>query len=218
MPKIMKTVAVAAPVLTEVFAVLYQFFPFGAYLSLAITFGTIAYHFVMRLIVGLIYNVTMRNHANYNAAYFRQRSWEKKLYQALHVKQWKGKMPTYSPENFDPTRHSWDEIAQAMCQAELVHETIILLSFLPLLAAIPFGDFRVFFFTSLGGALFDGFFVIMQRFNRRIFRHHAALQPPACREDGRERKKKKKSISNGVGSVSRPRILIYPCGRNVCLF
>jgi hypothetical protein len=30
----------------------------------------------------------------------------------------------------------------------------------------PFGDFRVFFFTSLGGALFDGFFVIMQRFNR----------------------------------------------------
>ena len=146
MPKIMKTVAVAAPVLTAVFAVLYQFFPFGAYLSLAITFGTIAYHFVMRLIVGLIYNVTMRNRANYNAAYFRQRSWEKKLYQALHVKQWKGKMPTYSPENFDPTRHSWDEIAQA--------------------AAIPFGDFRVFFFTSLGGALFDGFFVIMQRFNR----------------------------------------------------
>ena len=166
MPKIMKTVAVAAPVLTAVFAVLYQFFPLVVYLSLAITFGTIAYHFVMRLIVGLIYNVTMRNRANYNAAYFRQRSWEKKLYQALHVKQWKGKMPTYSPENFDPTRHSRDEIAQAMCQAELVHETIILLSFLPLLAAIPFGDFRVFFFTSLGGALFDGFFVIMQRFNR----------------------------------------------------
>ena len=154
MPKIMKTVAVAAPVLTAVFAVLYQFFPLGVYLSLAITFGTIAYHFVMRLIVGLIYHVTMRNRANYNAAYFRQRSWEKKLYQALHVK------------HFDPTRHSWDEIAQAMCQAELVHETIILLSFLPLLAAIPFGDFRVFFFTSLGGALFDGFFVIMQRFNR----------------------------------------------------
>ena len=76
MPKIMKTVAVAAPVLTAVFAVLYQFFPFGAYLSLAITFGTIAYHFVMRLIVGLIYNVTMRNHANYNAAYFRQRGKE----------------------------------------------------------------------------------------------------------------------------------------------
>nr|WP_316625637.1 hypothetical protein [uncultured Ruminococcus sp.] len=118
MPKIMKTVAVAAPVLTAVFAVLYQFFPLGVYLSLAITFGTIAYHFVMRLIVGLIYHVTMRNRANYNAAYFRQRSWEKKLYQALHVKQWKGKMPTYSPENFDPTRHSWDEIAQAMCQAE----------------------------------------------------------------------------------------------------
>ena len=176
MPKIMKTVAVAAPVLTAVFAVLYHFFPFGAYLSLAITFGTIAYHFVMRLIVGLIYNVTMRNHANYNAAYFRQRSWEKKLYQALHVKQWKGKMPTYSPENFDPTRHSWDEIAQAMCQSELVHETITIFSLVPILFSIWFGAFWVFFITSVLGALFDLMFVIMQRylladfdFNKSLF-------------------------------------------------
>lgn len=162
----MKTVALVTLLLTAVFSALRYFFSLGVFLSLAITSGTIAYHFLMRLLVGLIFNAVMRNRADYNAAYFRQRPWEKKLYQALRVKNRKGKMPTYSPESFDPSLRSWDEIAQAMCQSELVHETIILLSFLPLLAAIPFGDFPVFFFTSLGGALFDSFFVIMQRFNR----------------------------------------------------
>ena len=80
-------------------------------------------------------------------------------------------MPTYNPAVFDPKLHSWEEIAQAMCQAELVHEIIVLLSFLPLLAAIPFGAFPVFLITSLLAALYDFSFVIMQRYNRpRIIR------------------------------------------------
>jgi hypothetical protein len=41
-----------------------------------------------------------------------------------------------------------------------------LLSFLPLLAAIPFGAFPAFLITSLAAACFDTVFVIMQRFNR----------------------------------------------------
>ena len=80
-------------------------------------------------------------------------------------------MPSYDPELFSPRKHSWSEIAQAMCQAELVHSTIIPLSFLPLLAAIPWGDFPVFFITSLLAACYDALFVIMQRYNRpRILR------------------------------------------------
>ena len=75
-------------------------------------------------------------------------------------------MPTYDPSLFDPKLHSWEEIAQAMCQAELVHETIVVLSFLPLLGAIPFGSFGVFLITSVLAALYDLSFVIMQRFNR----------------------------------------------------
>ena len=82
-------------------------------------------------------------------------------------------MPTYDPKVFDSKLHTWDEIAQAMCQAELVHEVIVLLSFLPLFAAIPFGAFPVFLITSLISALYDLSFVIMQRYNRprvvRIF-------------------------------------------------
>jgi hypothetical protein len=66
----------------------------------------------------------------------------------------------------DPTQHSWEEIVQAMCQAEIVHEVIAILSFLPLLGAIPFGAFFVFLVTSVLSALFDLSFVAMQRFNR----------------------------------------------------
>ena len=66
----------------------------------------------------------------------------------------------------DSKIHSWDEIAQAMCQAELVHEVIIILSFLPIFAAIPFGALPVFVITSILSAGFDAMFVIMQRYNR----------------------------------------------------
>ena len=79
---------------------------------------------------------------------------------------WKRKMPTYDPELFNPRKHSWDKIAQAMCQSELVHETIVMLSFLPIFASIWFGSAWVFIITSMLGAFIDMIFVIMQRYNR----------------------------------------------------
>ena len=84
----------------------------------------------------------------------------------MNVKKWKNKMPTYDKEIFDISRHSWDEIIQATCQSELVHEANIVLSFLPLVASVWFGEFYVFFITSILSAIFDLMFVFMQRFNR----------------------------------------------------
>ena len=76
-------------------------------------------------------------------------------------------MPTYDPTQFDPRIHTWQEIAQAMCQAELVHEVIVVLSFLPIAAGAVFGAYPVFIITSVLSALFDMMFVVMQRYNRR---------------------------------------------------
>ncbi len=145
------------------------------FLTLTITFGTIAYHFVMRLVLGLFFNRLMKNKADYTKKWYQVRGWEKRLYELLRVKKWKNRMPSYNPSLFDPTIHTWDEIAQSMCQAELVHETIVLLSLLPMVESIWFGDFLIFLFTSLGGAVIDMMFVIMQRYNRprviRMIRH-----------------------------------------------
>lgn len=159
MPFVMKAIAVSCALLT----VLFIFLQCDA---AAITFGTTCYHFSMRLLVGLLVDRTMQNKADYRKAWYRQRVWEGKLYKALGVKKWKGRFPTYDPSLFDNRLHTLDEIVQATCQAEVVHEIIAVLSFLPLLGAIPFGSFAVFAVTSLLAACFDMIFVIMQRFNR----------------------------------------------------
>ena len=131
-----------------------------------ITFGTICYHFTMRLSVGFVVNQIMHNQANYSAPWFEQQPWEPVIYRILQVNKWKKNLPTYDPSLFDRRKHTVEEIVQATCQAEIVHEVIFVLSFLPLLAAIPFGSFAVFFITSLLSACFDMIFVIIQRFNR----------------------------------------------------
>ena len=165
MAKVMKSAAMVSFLLTILFSALY-FFELSWALAIAITFGACFYHFAMRLLVGHIINGIMQNKADYRKPWYQLRPFERKLYHVLNVTKWKGNMPTYTPAPSDPKLHSWDEIAQAMCQAEIVHEVIVVLSFLPLLAAVPFGAFPVFLITSLLAAVYDASFAIMQRFNR----------------------------------------------------
>lgn len=170
MKKAMYLAAAISGFLTAVFVIL-VFSGVHWAMPYAITFATCLYHFAMRLLVGHSLNRIMGNQADYRKGWYQLRPIEKRLYKLFKVKKWKANMPTYDPSCFDPELHSWDEIAQAMCQAEIVHEVIAVLSFLPLLAAIPFGEFPVFFMTSLLSACFDLCFVIIQRFNRpRVIR------------------------------------------------
>ena len=166
MKKRVKGIALGTLIATILLTILYRFSPTGIILSLAISAGTTCYHFAMRLAVGSLYDLFMANRADYRMTWYQLKPCEPILYEKLHVKDWKGKMPTYNPDLFNPRKHSWDEIAQAMCQSELVHETIVVLSFLPIFASIWFGSIGVFIITSMFGAFIDMLFVIMQRYNR----------------------------------------------------
>ena len=171
MARWIKGVAAASTVLCAVFGMLYAYWEADIYLPFAITFGTIAYHFLMRLAVGHVIDRILQNRADYTHPWFQVGQRETRFYNKLRLKHWKNRMPTYAPDLFDPDRHSWDEIAQAMCQAELVHETIVVFSFLPLLAAIWWDSFGVFLVTSLCAAALDLSFVFIQRYNRpRVLR------------------------------------------------
>ena len=171
MKRLIKGTAFWAVIATILLTVLYQKTGNGICLSAAITAGTISYHFLMRLAVGGLYQKVMHNQANLSAGWYQSKKWEQKLYHVLRVKRWKKMMPTYEPDFFDLRKHTPEEVAGAMCQAELGHETIAVLSFLPLLAVPAFGAFWVFFFTSVAAAVFDLIFVVMQRYNRpRIMR------------------------------------------------
>ena len=164
---------------TAAWTVLYLQSGAGTAFTLAVTFGTISYHFSMRLAVGAGINAWMRNKADYTRSWYRPRKWEEKLYQVLRVKKWKGKLPTFSPEAFDFEKKSLEEIAQAMCQSEVVHEVIFVLNFLPIFASVWFGALPVFVITSILASILELACIAAQRYNRpRIVR---LLERKNCR-------------------------------------
>lgn len=165
-PFIMKTTAFVTAILTAVLAAACLFFHWDWMLDAAISTGTTAYHFLMRLAVGYAVPLLTGYDFDYHKPWFQPRTWETALYKKLKLKSWKGKLPTYAPGQFSMAENSLHRIIQNMCGAEIVHEIIMVLSFLPLLAVPVFGAFPVFLITSVLAALFDGVFVMAQRYNR----------------------------------------------------
>ena len=166
MARIIKIWAGGSAFVFLAFLIAYQVWTLDILLTLCITFGTIAYHFVMRLGVGAAVNGIFHNKMNYKRWWFRPRRFEKGLYRFLNVKRWKKFVPTYDLDAFSAKEHTFEELVQATCQAEVVHEIIVLFSFVPILFAIPFGALAVFLITSVLSAALDTVFVILQRYNR----------------------------------------------------
>ena len=176
-----KAVAVVSTVATALLILANCQWPQGWVFSCAISFGTTAYHFLMRLAVGYLLPMATKYDFDYHHPWFRPRVWEAGLYKTLKLHRWKGDLPTYAPDQFDLAANSLHRVIQNMCGAELVHEIIMVLSFLPLLAIPVFGSPAVFVLTSLGAALFDSVFVMAQRYNRprviRIYERQEAKRP-----------------------------------------
>lgn len=135
--------------------------------ALYITFLTISYHFIMRMLVGAIVEMnckikTLRD----DSIGFSIKPYETKLYKLLKVKRWKASAMTLKPEQFDLSINSPETVLHNVMKAELVHRIIMPLSFLPLLLIIPYGAPVVFVTTSTAACLIDLKFVIIQRYNR----------------------------------------------------
>lgn len=133
------------------------------FLWIGITAFTIMYHLWMRIIMG---NVTKLFKVNYKQWWFKEKSFEKKLYKLLRVKKWKGKALTYNPELFSVKNYSLEEIVNTMTKAERDHWINELISLSTLLFAIPWGVFWIFLVTAIFAMLFDGQFIVIQRYNR----------------------------------------------------
>jgi len=169
--------AVISSALTALLIGWYWLFPTELSKTLAITMGTIAYHFVMRLLVGAAWS-PLEHRIRPDAAWYRERAFEAPLYKFLRVRAWKHRVPTYDPDTFDARKHSLKELLCATCHSERVHETIIVLSFLPLIEIAWFGTPAAFWLTSIGAALFDSIFVVVQRYNRPRLRRLIRRQQP----------------------------------------
>ena len=126
---------------------------------------TIMYHFWVRIIMGNVSKL-FKKHINYKQWWFKERKFEKRLYEILHVKDWKGKALTYNPESFSLKEHSLEEIANTMTKSEVDHWINEAISLSTLLFAIPWGAFGVFLISAIAAMIFDSQFIIIQRYNR----------------------------------------------------
>ena len=178
---IIKTTAALTSAATAVLALAYRYLGLGWMLTAAISCGTTAYHFLMRLAVGYAVPKLTHYDFDYHHPWFRPRNWEGGFYKKLKLHRWKGSLPTYAPDQFSLKDLSLHRIIQNMCGAEVVHEIIMVLSFLPLLVVPALGAFPVFLITSVCAAAFDGLFVMAQRYNRprvaRIYEKREAKRP-----------------------------------------
>ncbi len=164
--KMMKRTAIFSAVFTIIFVILNMVYYRGIFLTLSITFGTIFYHFTMRLAVGLSFYKLSKKTINYKSKWFSKKAFEVEFYRKIKIKKWKDKLPTYYPDDFCIEHHTMEALIQTMCTSEIGHETMVALSYLPLFLSILFGEFYVFFITSFLASGVDFVFVMVQRYNR----------------------------------------------------
>ena len=139
-------------------------------LWMGVTSFTIMYHLWLRLLFGDVTRL-LRDYIHYEQNWFREQKFEKKLYQILRVKKWKGKALTYDPAAFSLKDHSLEEIANTMSKSELDHWINEIISLSTLLFALIWGEFWIFCITAVAAMIFDAQFIVIQRYNRpRVIR------------------------------------------------
>ena len=132
----------------------------------SVSLFTTIFHFTIRFsFANLIYSLIARL-CTCDRWWFKEKSFEKRLYMFLAVKKWKNFLPTWNDRDFDVNLNNYDKLLNHICKAEVYHEVCMILSFVPILFSLAVGKFWIFFWTSFFGAIFDGLFVCIQRYNR----------------------------------------------------
>ncbi|MGN1105840.1 MAG: hypothetical protein ACI4RH_04250 [Huintestinicola sp.] len=154
-------------VLAAVFYFLDKRFDNEVFFVLFVTMLTIFYHFAMRLAVGEVITLLYaKREFKYDAGWYRLSCFEKAFYRKINLKKAKKNALTAKPWQFDINERTYDELLHNMTQAEVVHEIIMVLSFVPVLFSIRFGAVWVFVITSVFACIIDMYFVMIQRYNR----------------------------------------------------
>ena len=130
-----------------------------------VTAFTIVYQLGLRLLFGVL-TTSFKDKLNVKQFLFKERKFEKKLYETLKVKKWKKRALTYDPEAFNLRKNTKKQVLQTMLKSELDHWINELISLSTLAFALIWGQFAIFLVTCILAMLFDGQFILIQRFNR----------------------------------------------------
>ena len=138
--------------------------------TLAITFGTASYHFLIRLLVGWLVLLCMPKYVDAQGWWFRPKKCEQRFYRLIRIKAWKDKVPTYNPDSFSVSKDRLHDLVRTMCVSEAGHEIMLVCGYFSVLFCFITGDWHtdvwIFLATAFAAGLFDFVFVLLQRYNR----------------------------------------------------
>ncbi len=162
---IMNFIIYLSAVLTALCFALYYggFFDSKAILWCGVVSFTILYQLSARLLFGKL-NCHFR--INYRQLWFREMAFERRFYELLGVRSWRGKVLTYNPELFTVENHTMEEIANTMAKVEVDHWANVIISLSTLIFGLVWGAFPIFLAVAILAILFDGQFIVVQRYNR----------------------------------------------------
>ncbi len=164
--KIQAALFIAGAASLAVMAICWFMRGIGFFYSLGVTALTVFTHVIIRYIGAILASAMPKSIKNPCCPIYRVGKREQELYKKLKFKRLKNSAPTYDPEEFDFSKRSPDELLYNSCHAGLTHAIIVLLSFAPILYSVPFKNPLIFVITSVTAACFDGYFVLIQRYNR----------------------------------------------------
>lgn len=126
---------------------------------------TIMYHFWVRIIMGNVLKLFKKN-ITYKQSFFKEKKFEKKIYNTIHVKDWKDKVLTYAPAEFDLKENSLETVANNMAKAELDHWINSLISISTIFFGLIWDAYLPFIISAIFAMVFETQFIILQRYNR----------------------------------------------------
>ncbi|MBE6677829.1 MAG: hypothetical protein E7597_03440 [Ruminococcaceae bacterium] len=157
--------------LTAVIATVFLFLYYAEIYKNSVTFWigvvsfTVLYHFGLRIFMG---EVTKRFDFDYNHPWFKERTFEKKLYKWLRVRKWKDKVLTFDTEAYNFKNRSLDQLATTMTKSETDHWINEIISVTSIFLALVFGYWQAFIVSAVVAMIFDAQFIVVQRYNRPI--------------------------------------------------
>lgn len=157
--------------------VLYEVVKMEWSLIVGMIMGYTAIHFVLMFISAPIVFLFFRMKYNYHHSWFVPKKFEEKLHRVLKVKRWKTKIPTYDSRAYSLTEENITNAIQMTCHAEIVHEVIAVLSYLPILFGLFISNYGFFIVLSFVFSVIHLLFSIVQRYNRpRLIRLYERIQ------------------------------------------
>lgn len=125
----------------------------------------ILYHFGLRILFG---EITKRFKIDCNHPWYKEKTFEKKLYKALKVRKWKDKVLTFDTAAYNFKTRTLEQLATTMCKSELDHWINEIISVVSIFFSLIWGVFPVFLISAIVAMLFDAQFIVVQRYNRPI--------------------------------------------------